>query len=265
MGYYSPDVLVGDAQRHGVPIQSPDINSSEKDCVIEVDDAGPSVRLGLCYVHGLGESWQVRLIERRGTQPFHDLRDVCRRTHLPRPVLENLIRSGAMDSFGRSRRDLLWALGGLVYHEEGLDLAVPVVPVELPELDRLEGLLWEYELLGLSPGDHVMSVYREQLRARGILGNGELALRQDGETVCVAGLVVVCQRPPSAKGHVFLTLEDEEGLINLIFRPQIYEQYRPALRNAPLLIASGRLEREGRAFSVLVLQAAPLTNNRWGV
>jgi error-prone DNA polymerase len=173
-------------------------------------------------------------------------------------VVENLIRAGAMDGFGR-RRDLLWELGGLEYYDgEGLDVEVPIESVALPVLSEAERLGWEYELLGLAPGDHVMRLYRERLRTQGVLSSKELAERRNGQTVRVAGLVVVRQRPPTAKGHLFITLEDEEGLVNLIVRPHVYERHRDTLRNAPLLWVEGRLQREGHAVSVLVCGAAPL-------
>jgi error-prone DNA polymerase len=104
----------------------------------------------------------------------------------------------------------------------------------------------------------VMEVYRERLRQKGVLCSRELRSRRSGEKVRVAGLVVIRQRPPSAKGHVFLTLEDEEGLTNLIVRPDVYERYRGPLRNAALLWVEGRLQREGQALSVLVYRAAGL-------
>ena len=113
-------------------------------------------------------------------------------------------------------------------------------------------------ILGLAPGEHVMSPYRETLRERGVLSSGELAERRDGETVRVAGWAVVRQRPPTANGMLFITLEDEEGLLNLIVRPGVYERYREALRNAPLLWVEGRLQREGQVTSVLVHRAAAL-------
>ena len=171
--------------------------------------------------------------------------------------MENLIRAGALEGLG-PRRDLLWQLGGLLYREGGLEMATPVAAVELPVLDQTERLAWEYELLGLAPGDHVMSPYRETLRERGVLSSGELAARRDGETVRVAGWAVVRQRPPTANGMLFITLEDEEGLLNLIVRPEVYERYREALRNAPLLWVEGRLQREGQVTSVLVHRAAAL-------
>ncbi len=172
--------------------------------------------------------------------------------------MENLIRSGAMDGLGQTRRDLLWELGGLAYQEEGLEIEVPVVPASLPALEQAERMAWEHEILGLTPGDHVMSLYREALRAQRVLSSGELPSRRDGERVRVAGWAVVRQRPPTAKGHVFITLEDEEGLVNLIVRPGVYEQYRNVLRNTPLLWIEGRLQREGHALSVLVYRAAAL-------
>jgi error-prone DNA polymerase len=214
--------------------------------------------LGLDYVRGLGETWPERVIECRGVRSYRDLRDLCWRTRMPRPLVEDLIRAGATDSFGQTRRDLLWALGGLTYRVDELDLQAPVEAVDLPDLSPLERISWEYELLGLNAGDHLLAVYRPRLRAHGILSSSDLAAHRDGELVWVAGLVVVRQRPPSAKGHVFLTLEDEEGLINLIVRPQVYERYRRMLRNAPLLLAGGRLQREGAAISLLVQRAKTL-------
>jgi len=258
MGFYRPEVLIGDARRHGVPVLRPDVNRSQEACTLESRGSSLAVRLGLCYVHGLGEAWPGCIVQRREDRPFQDLRDFCWRTRLPRTVVENLIRAGAMEGFGRPRRDLLWELGGLVYQEEGLDIEVPVAPVALPALGRAERLGWEVELLGLTPGDHVMGLYRKALRGQGVLSSGELEGRRDGQNVCVAGWVVVRQRPPTAKGHVFITLEDEEGLVNLIVRPNVYERYRGALRDAPLLLVEGRLQREGHALSVLVHRVVAL-------
>lgn len=259
MGFYSPAVLVGDARRHGVEVRGPDVNRSRVECTLEREGPALAVRLGLRYVQGLGEVWQSRIVERRGDRPFRSLADFCRRTRLPRPVIENLIRAGVMDSLGQAqpgaRRALLWELGGLDYPEDGLELEAMVEPVDLPALGRAERIAWEYELLGLTPGDQVMSLYREPLRAQGVLSSGELAECRDGQTVQVAGWVVVRQRPPTAKGHVFITLEDEEGLIHLIVRPDTFERYREVLRDAPLVKVEGQLQRQGSGMSVLVARA----------
>jgi error-prone DNA polymerase len=324
MGFYIPEVVIGDAQRHGVPVRRSDINRSQSACTLERSSCYPeppleragkgsrlqrheilrfaqndnrralrpaqndnrralrpaqndnrgalrpaqndlserfpslAIRLGLRYVHGLGEATIERIVDRRGERPYRDLRDFCRRTHLPRALVENLIRAGAMDSFDEKRRDLLWALGGLEYQEDGLDIVVPLDEVALPTLRAHERLSWEYELLGLAPGEHIMQLYRERLRRQGVLSKAELEERQDGETVRVAGWMVIRQRPPTAKGHIFITLEDEEGLINLIVRPQVYERYKEVLRNSPLLWVEGLLQREGHAISVLVRWAGSL-------
>ncbi len=258
MGFYPPAVLIGDAQRHGIAIRSPDANHSQTRCTLEEDGPGLALRLGLGYVHSLGEAGQTRIVERRKDGPFQTLRDFCQRTRLPRLVVENLIRAGTLDSLGRSRRDLLWELGGLTYQDEELDIQVPVEPAALPPLGPAEQWAWEYELLGTAPSGHVMSLYREALQARGVLSSRELADRQNGQTVRVAGWAAVRQRPPTAKGHVFITLEDEEGLMNLIVRPKIYQQYRHTLRNAPLIWVEGQLQREGYATSILVHKAAAL-------
>ena len=262
MGFYPPEVLIGDAGRHGVPVLHPDANRSREACTLEKEGHVLAIRLGLRYVHGLGEAGQQRIVERREGGAFRHLWDFCRRTCLPRPVVENLIRAGAMDSLGpekgRSRRDLVWELGGLIYQEEGLDIQVPAAPVVLPPLARGERVAWEYELLGMAPGDHVIGLYREMLQAQGVLSTAELQLRVDGERVRVAGWPVVRQRPPTAKGHLFVTLEDETGLANLIVRPNVFERYRAALRNAPLLWIEGKVQREGYSISVLVERAAAI-------
>lgn len=263
MGFYPPEVLIGDARRHGVGVLGPDINASLEVCTLEQTKKGKApgkrvIRLGLRYVHGLGEAGQERIAEGRGAGPFANLADFCRRTRLPRPAVENLIRAGAMDGLGLARRELLWALGGLEYREEGLEIDVPVEEVALPALGREEQMSWEYEIMGLSAGGQVTGLYREALRARGVLSTSELAARRDGETVRVAGWPVVRQRPPTAKGFLFITLEDEEGLMNLIVRPDVYQRYRAVLRTAPLLWVEARLQREGAATSLLVSRAAAL-------
>ncbi len=265
MGFYSPEVLQGDARRHGVLVLGPDVNRSQDECTLEsietAQDPQPrplGIRLGLRYVQGLGNAWLKRVVERRGEQRYQDLPDFCQRTRVPRSVVENLIRAGAMDSFGQSRRELLWRLGGLEYHEEELSIEVPIEATALPELSRKERMGWEHELLGMAPGEHVMQLYRERLQTRGVLTSAELMDLPDGRTVQVAGLSVIRQRPPTAKGHVFITLEDEHGLLNLIVRPAVYARYHDALRNAPLLWVEGRLQREGRAISLLVYRAAAL-------
>jgi error-prone DNA polymerase len=125
-------------------------------------------------------------------------------------------------------------------------------------------MCWDYELLGLTPGDHVMRLYRARLAEQGVSSSVDLEQKKDGDVVRVAGMVVVRQRPPTAKGHVFITLEDEEGLVNLIVRPNVYERHRAAVRNSLMLWAEGRLQRQGAAASVLVTRATDLNDTGSG-
>jgi error-prone DNA polymerase len=172
-------------------------------------------------------------------------------------VIANLIRAGALDSLGADRRGSLWQLGGLHYHEEEL-VDEPVEETDLPELLEREALAWDYELLGLSPDEHVMHLLRPRLNARGVLRAVDLAGQRAGAIVQVAGRVAIRQRPPTAKGHVFITLEDETGLVNLILRPDLYEAQRAEIREAGALIAKGILQREGVSTSVLVREVQSL-------
>jgi error-prone DNA polymerase len=155
-------------------------------------------------------------------------------------------------------------LGSLDYREEEMDIDIPVIEAELPRLTEREGMGWDYELLGLAPGDHIMRLYRARLVEQGVSSSVGLEQKKDGDMVRVAGMVVVRQRPPTAKGHVFITLEDEGGLVNLIVRPNVYERHRNAVRNSLMLWAEGRLQRRGAAASVLVTRAADLKETDCG-
>ncbi|MFN8472120.1 MAG: DNA polymerase III subunit alpha [Anaerolineae bacterium] len=257
MGFYAPEVVIGDARRHGVPTRLPDINCSAEACLLE-DGA---IRLGLRYVSGLGPAAIERLLTARADGLFTNLVDLCRRTRLPRGIVENLIRGGALDELGAGeadRRRRLWELGALDYREEALALDTAVEAAALPELAEAEAMAWEYELLGMAPDDHILRLYRPTLQAAGFMSSSELGRRRDGETVRVAGLTVVRQRPPTAKGHAFFTLEDEGGLINLIVRPDLFDQRRDVLSHAPLLAARGRLQQEGGVTSIVVQDVWPL-------
>jgi error-prone DNA polymerase len=276
LGFYSPEVVIGDAQRHGVTVLRPDVNCSEDACTLEQSGRGaegqgksasappllgtssPPLRLGLHYLHGLGEAGSARILAARGEQPFANLADFCRRTRLPRPLIGDLIRAGALDSCQSpqpptpdGRRRLLWQLGEAQYAEEQL-VEAPVSDADLPELSEGEAFAWDYELLGMTPGDHPLRLWRSRLQRRGVLTAAELNRQPAGQRVQTAGLVVVRQAPPTAKGHLFITLEDETGLANLIIRPDLYERERPLLRETDLLLVTGLTQRAGQASSLLV-------------
>jgi error-prone DNA polymerase len=164
---------------------------------------------------------------------------------------------GAMDVWGVQRRKLLWELGKLRYEEDELDLAFPDDQVKFAPISQTEAMAAEYGILGLSTGDHVISLYRRWLKEQGILDSQEVESCEDGQKVQVAGLVVVHQAPPTAKGHHFITLEDEMGLMNVIVRPDVYQQHRHVLHGALLLIVEGVTQCRDGVTNVLARQ---LTN-----
>jgi error-prone DNA polymerase len=214
--------------------------------------------LGLNYVEGLGEASIARIEETRTASTFTGLTDFCRRTQLPRRLVENLILVGAMDDWRIQRRKLLWELGKLRYHEQELDLVLPDDGVKLPPLSKAEAMTAEYDLLGVSTGDHVMTLYRPWLAQHGIMSSQELEAHAAGKWVRTAGLVVVHQAPPTAKGHHFITLEDEEGLIDVIVRPKVYTRYRSTLHTVSLLIVEGVVQQQDGVVNLLALRVAPL-------
>lgn len=254
MGFWSPAVIVHDAKHHGVPVLPPDINISNGQCMVE----GDGIRMGLEYVKRLGEATVERVLAQRQAGKFRDLHDFCRRTRLPRLLVESLIASGAMDAWRIPRRQLLWKLGRLDYQTETFEFEYPEDGVVLPQLSRTEAVGMEYGMLGLSTGDHPLSFVRDWLGQHHILSSDTLADCQNGVQVRVAGLAVVHQAPPTAKGHHFLTLEDEFGFINVIVRPQVYARLRSILRGHVLLVIEGIVQKKDRVTNFLALDAAPL-------
>ena len=247
MGFYSPEVIVGDMKRHGISLLPPDINRSGWGYTVE--DAR-ALRMGLQAVSGLGAmAWQC-IQHAREAGLFMDLRDFCLRTRLPRDTVADLIRAGALDRMGE-RRNLLWALGEIDDTPDELSLDLPVSRVELPELEPEEQTVWEYELLGLSPVGQRMQHYRPALQRAGVLSVAETKRQRAGRRVRVAGMPAVRQRPPTAKGILFLSLEDETGLIDVVVRPDVYERQRHGLRNAAMLLIDGVIQSVSGAVSVL--------------
>jgi error-prone DNA polymerase len=264
MGFYPPASLVRDAQRRGVEVLPPDVNRSAAKCRLQ----GGAVRVGLGYVKGVGETPAVALVEEREAGgPFGSVAELARRAPLDRPGLEALVASGACDSFGWPRRQLLWRLGlaprSVSAGEGGAErqLALPLEPTsEIPELTEQtpwERMLADYRLTSLSVGIHPLELLRPHLPGE-VLATPELEEAQHGARVAVAGLVVARQRPATASGIVFMLIEDEHGQVNLIVPPLVYERFRAIVRGEPLLLARGRYERIDRNRNVLVSELASL-------
>jgi error-prone DNA polymerase len=252
MGFWSPAVLVGDARRHGIDVLPVHLKHSQAACVVE----GDGIRLGFAYVKGWGAEAIARLLAVRDRVPLTDMTTLYRQTRLPKRLLENLVLAGACDHWGRQRRQLLWQLGKL--RAVPAELPLPVAAnVDLPDLsEALAGAL-EAQAVGFSTGRHVMARLRPQLPAT-ILSSRDLATVKHGRKITVAGLLVVRQQPQTAQGFVFLTLEDEFGLINVVVRPKIYSRYRRLLATKTVLSVTGIVERQGKVINLLAVQIARL-------
>jgi error-prone DNA polymerase len=260
MGFYPPASLVRDGERRGVRVLPPDVNASEAQCSLE---AG-AVRVGVGYVSGVGEKEAEGVAAGR---PYADIRDLAQRAQIRQAGpdgagLEALVESGACDSFGEPRRALLWQLGLVPRPQsvpgtrgEAKQLALPLEPTAevpaLPDQTPWERMLADYRTTNLSVGPHPLQLLRPLLSGE-VITTAEIANRKNGEQVAIAGLAVARQRPATAKGVVFMLLEDELGLVNLVVQPKVYERFRPLVRGEPLLLARGTLERVGRNQNVVV-------------
>ena len=262
MGFYPPASLVRDAQRHAVDVLPPDVGRSDALCTLE----GGSVRVGLAYIRGVGEAPARALVdERKAGGPFRTVQDLAQRAPLDRPALETLAASGACDSFGWPRRQLLWRLGlaprAVRVARDSVQLALPLEPQttvpDLPELTEWEQMLTDYRLTSLSVDRHPMELLRSHLPA-GTVSAGELAKVGNGEEIAVAGLVIARQRPQTANGVVFMLLEDEHAQVNLIVPPSVYDRHRASVRGEPLVLARGRYELNGRNRNVVVSELVSL-------
>lgn len=260
MGFYPPASLLRDAERRGVPLHPIDVNRSAVEAQVEMEGGG--VRLGLRQVAGLGHEDARALVDERGRcGPFRDLRDLAARVDLPRDRLEALVAAGACDGLGERRR-LLWEVGLAVRSERGpggrqlaLDLRLGEAP-PLPEPSAWELLVADYAHTGVSLRTHPIA----QLRA-GVpdaVDSRRLEGLPHGTAVRLPGLAVARQRPASARGVVFLLLEDEHGLVNLVLMPDVYERHRLLARAEPLLLAEGVVERRDRQLNVVVERLSPL-------
>ena len=264
MGFYPPASLVRDAGRRGVRTLRACIRMSDVHCT--VDDG--RVRLGLGMVRGLGADAAERLVtEREARGHFDGPADLVARTGLRPEQVAWLARAGALDAFGVPEREILWQAGTLLRPRRvaggaGEQLPLPIDPSAappLPEPDRIDRVIAEYEATGISTGWHLMTLVRPALPA-GTLTAEALRDTPHGREVTVAGMVVARQRPATAGGIVFLLIEDETGPVNVIVRPDLYEAHRALVRADPLLVITGRLERRERVVNVLArhIEAARL-------
>ncbi|MBX7215188.1 MAG: error-prone DNA polymerase, partial [Thermoflexales bacterium] len=243
IGFYPAEVILGEAKRHGIPIHGADVNASRGRYRIE---AG-GIRLSLAEVKGLGPEYIARI---EAGQPFASLDDLHVRAGLPRPLIADLIRAGACDAFGE-RRALLWALGDTRDNSAELPLDLPASPVPVAPLPAAQATLWEYELTGMSASTQIVSHHRARLTRQGCVTAAQARSLRAGTRVRIGGLIAVRQRPGTAGGVMFLSLEDESGLVDVVLKPETYQRARKLLTTHKLVVVSAVVQRNGEAVSFL--------------
>jgi error-prone DNA polymerase len=281
MGFYSPATLIGDARRHGVTVRGPDVNASGALATLEPVPPGPyrpshkhasahpqpAIRLGLSAIRDLGADAAERVVAERdgtgagvasaasaaggtdapapGNGPYQNLEDFVRRAELPRAALEALATAGAFGCFGLTRRQALWQAGALAGSHAGQlpgTAGADRVP-RLPEMTVVEQTFADLWAAGASPDSHPIAHVRAELTATGHVRIGELAGIPGNRLVRIAGIVTHRQRPPTAGGVCFLSLEDETGLANIVCSPAVWERQKKVALNCGALRIIGHLER----------------------
>lgn len=286
MGFYPANVIVEEARRLGIGLLGVDINASEARFTVEAaeaDDSGsiiPSIRVGLCRIKGISDAEAASVLDARSQRPFSSFADFCLRTKCERSTIENLINCGGFDSFQIPRGKLLWLLGEskLVskskcsdaqsprlldsLNADDLDARLAQLP-DSPELSLHERVRMDYEILGLSTICHPMVFYRDKLAKSRVCRAAEVKSLKDGAMVKVAGVVVVCMRPPTKSGTVvvFITLEDETGFADCVVFPKVYEKCGAVIFNNPALIIEGKAQRMGETFSIIATSVRPMGPN----
>ncbi|MGV3759016.1 MAG: OB-fold nucleic acid binding domain-containing protein, partial [Actinomycetota bacterium] len=280
MGFYSPHTLVQDARRHGVEVRTPDLNASAATATLEWParcgdgraphgaapetwgEPGPAVRLGLGYVRGIGAELAERIAAGR---PYESPEDLARRVPLSLAQLEALATAGAFDGFGLSRREALWTAGAVAQATVGPhgEQRLPgiVTGTEAPPLPAMTGAeearadLWA---TGVSPEGHPTRFVRDHLASLGVVTAAGLAQVEAGEKVVVGGVVTHRQRPATAGGTLFVNLEDETGLVNVVVSKGCWAAHRTVARSAPAMLVRGRLERSEGVTNVIAERLEPL-------
>jgi error-prone DNA polymerase len=284
MGFYAPAQIVRDARMHGVSVRPVDVATSEYDCTLETavgarlgpaEDGtppaswgagGPALRLGLRLVRGIGERRAASLVAARRDAPFRSLADLARRSDLSSEALCRLAAADAYRSLGLERRRAFWEVAAFA-EAPPLFRGIEPPPGEaaIPPMTDYERMVEDYDALGLTLERHPVSFLREELQALGAVEAIRLAEIGDGAEVTFGGLVTIRQRPATAKGIVFVTIEDETGSGNVVVRPRIFDQSRSAVCTAPLVIVRGKVEREGEVTHVVARDIRPLVEAAAGI
>jgi len=286
MGFYAPSQIVRDAQEHGVEVRNVDINHSDLVSVLEPGTPGgdrvwwqhasmrddirstKAVRLGLGFVKGLSDDDANLIVARRG-RGYDSVRDLWLRTRLPPATLQKLADADAFTSLGLNRRDAQWAVLGLqgsdgaemlpLFSAAGRPEHRDEEDANLPAMPPGEQVIHDYRTLSLSLKAHPVSFLRDTLTARRIVSAGALRDVPAGRVITVAGVVLVRQRPGTASGVIFASLEDETGLANIIVWPKVFEKYRPVVLGSRLMAVRGEVQKEGLVIHVIAREVFDMT------
>ena len=251
MGFYSPATIIDDGKRRGVHYFPIDVRTSVWDCTMAIM-AGQAVRMGLRYVKGLGKSNGERIEKARHESPFASMEDFSKRTRLDEKALTALAEAGAFQGFEATRRSALWKARGLRKEDPDVFLSVPETEVAFPELDVFETIAWDYDASSHSTHGHPLAPLRAILRAQKLPDAKTVAGMRNGRRVRFAGLVICRQRPGTASGVTFMTLEDETGFVNLVVWPKKFEEYAVLAKTTPFLGATGKVQSEQSVVHIVV-------------
>ena len=268
MGFYAPAQLVRDARDHGIEVRPVDVNFSHWDCTLEpTDNDSPALRLGLRQIKGFGEAPANRLITARHTgngRPFSHIDDLWQRSGLMPSMIERLAKADAFGSIGFSRRRALWDVRRLnpnqlpLFRDTGEGINEP--DIILPTMAPGEEVSHDYASIRLSLKHHPLELLRDELDHEKVIPAARLAEMESGKQVTIAGLVITRQRPGTASGVIFATLEDETGIANIIVWPKLFDRYRRETLESKLLCVTGELRREGIVIHVIAKRLYDLTH-----
>ena len=262
LGFYSVSSIVQDAQRHGVKVLPADVQVSEVECTLECHGGGnptQALRLGLGLVKGLKVIASQAVVSARTNGSFSSVEDLARRSALDRGDLSALAAADALASLAGHRRAALWETLAV---DEATRLALPATPVPAPYLvepTEGENIVGDYDTLGLTLRRHPLALIRSRLAQRRIRTAAEISEARNGQLIRAAGIVTCRQRPATASGVIFVTLEDETGHVNLIVWNDLAERQRRELLGSRLLAVSGQVQREGRVVHVLARKLEDLS------
>ncbi|TCN31019.1 OB-fold nucleic acid binding protein, partial [Shinella granuli] len=275
MGFYAPAQIVRDGAQHGVEIRPVCINASRWDCTLEAIEGSRlcAVRLGMRMVKGLSTGDAARIVAARADDPFASADDLWRRSGVPTAALVKLAEADAfLPSLQLQRRDALWAIKGL--RDEPLELwaaaaeretrqvsEVQEPSVALPSMRAGHEVVEDYAHTGLTLRQHPIAFLRNGLRQKGMVTCAEAMAERDGRWLMTGGLVLVRQRPGSAKGVMFLTLEDETGIVNAVVWPTLFERQRRILLSASMMAINGKIQREGDVVHLVAQRLFDLSDD----